>query len=77
MRLLSVREAASLLGVSADTIYGLCSAKRLRHERVGLRHGRIRIPEEAIEEYRRGATVGVEEAVEPPPPPIRLRHVSL
>jgi len=76
--LLTVPEAARQLGLSADTVYGLCSARKLRHERVGLRGGRIRIPEEAIEEDRRRNTVGVEEAVKSPPPsPIRLRHVSL
>jgi excisionase family DNA binding protein len=74
---LSVKNAAALLGCSADTVYALCAARKLRHERVGLGRGRIRIPEDSIEEYRRRVTVGVEEATLPPPTPIRLRHVSL
>jgi excisionase family DNA binding protein len=57
MALLSVRAAADQLGVSAALVYGLCAARRIRHERHGLGRGRIRIPEEAIEEYRRGVTV--------------------
>lgn len=57
MALLSVRAAAERLGVSAALVYGLCAARRLRHERHGLGRGRIKIPEEAIEEYRRMQTV--------------------
>jgi excisionase family DNA binding protein len=78
VRLLSVLEAAQLLTVSVDTVYGLCAAKQLRHERLGLRRGRIRIPVEAIDEYLQRVAVGVEEAVKPPPAaPLKLRHVSL
>lgn len=76
--MLSVRAAAERLGVSAALVYGLCAARRLRHERHGLGRGRIRIPEEAIEEYRRGVTVAVCEAAEqeaPRPKRIKLRHL--
>ena len=75
---LTVKKAAEQLGISPDTIYGLCAAKKLRHERIGLGRGRICIPEDAIEEYRKRVTVGVEEALKPPPPAtLKLRHVSL
>lgn len=79
MALLSVREAAQRLGVSPPLVYRLCSARRLRHERIGLRRGRIRIPEEAIEEYRRSVTVGASRAVpDPTRPRVRkLRHLQL
>jgi excisionase family DNA binding protein len=70
MRRLSVAEAAKELGVSAGTVYALCAARKLRHERHGLGRGRIKIPEDALAEYRRSVTVGVErEAASPPPAP--------
>jgi excisionase family DNA binding protein len=67
MRRFSVAEAAKELGVSAGTVYALCAARKLRHERIGLGRGRIRIPEDAIQEYRRSVTVGVELAASVPP----------
>jgi excisionase family DNA binding protein len=48
---LSVKQAAERLGVSMQTVYVLRAAHRLRHSRVGLSHGAIRIPEDAIAEY--------------------------
>ena len=59
--LLTVKQAASTLGVSAALIYSLCQMKKLRHERHGLRRGVIRIPEDAIEEYRKTRSVAVME----------------
>lgn len=55
----SVAEAADVVGVSTALIYGLCSSKRIRYERHGLRRGRIRIPEDALDEYRKSRTVEV------------------
>jgi excisionase family DNA binding protein len=46
-RLLTVREAAKVLRVSAATVYGLCSKGSLRHIRVS---NSIRIPETSIGE---------------------------
>lgn len=79
MRTLSVREAAEQLGVSIGTVYGLCARRRLRHERIGLGRGTIRIPEEALEEYRQSVTVGVagEKPQAPPPPQPKLKHLQL
>jgi excisionase family DNA binding protein len=68
MKSFSVAEAARELGVSAGTVYGLCSRKRLRHERHGLGRGKILIPEDALEEYRRSVTVDSEPATFTPPP---------
>jgi hypothetical protein len=42
-------------------VYALVAAKRIRHERHGLRRGAIRIPEDALEEYRRKCTVAAED----------------
>ncbi len=60
MRTFSVSKAAKELGVSAGTVYGLCAARRIRHERIGLGRGTIRIPEDSIEEYRKTVTVAAE-----------------
>lgn len=53
-----VREVAVALGVSVQTVYLLCAKKRLRHIRVGVGRGTIRVPADALQEYINGATVG-------------------
>jgi len=47
-RLLSVREAASLLRVSTSTVYKLCAEGKLRHLRVS---NAIRISEAVLRSY--------------------------
>ena len=56
-RLYSVKEAARLLMISPALLYALCAARQIRHERHGIGRGTIRIPEEALEEYRQGRTI--------------------
>jgi excisionase family DNA binding protein len=68
MKTFSVAEAAKELGVSPGTVYALCAGRKLRHERIGLGRGTIRIPADALEEYRQAVTVGVEREVASPPP---------
>jgi excisionase family DNA binding protein len=58
-KLHTIQEAAEAIGVSAALIYGLCASRRIRHERHGLKRGRILIPQSAIDEYRRSRTVEV------------------
>ena len=78
--MLTVKAAAEHLGVSPALIYALVAARKIRHERHGLRRGAIRIPEDALDEYRRRCTIGAEEgtaSVPPPPrPQVRLKHLS-
>ena len=74
MNPLTVREAAECLGISASLVYALCAQKRIRHERHGVGRGKILIPEDALEEYRKGATVDVEAGGGPPPV---LQHITL
>lgn len=74
-KLLSVREAASQLGVSCALVYALCQDRRIRHERHGRRRGVIRIPEEALAEYQASVTVQAE--AEQTPTPAGLRHIIL
>jgi excisionase family DNA binding protein len=71
---LSVAEAAEMLAVSPATMYALCAHKRIRHERHGSGRGTIRIPTEALEEYRRSVTINAEREPEKPPP-VPLRHI--
>jgi excisionase family DNA binding protein len=75
-----VGEAAAALHLSANTVRSLCARRRLRHERHGIGRGVIRIPEDAIEEYRRSVTVASEPAKangKPARPRVKPRHLSL
>lgn len=74
--MLTVNKAAERLQVSAALGYSLTLARKVRFARVGHGYGRLRIPEDAIEEYVARSTFGV---VEPKPPPerFRLKHLRL
>jgi excisionase family DNA binding protein len=77
--LLTVKEAAERLNVSAATVYLLCATRRIRHSRVGVGRGKIGIPEEAVAEYLKGREVGPEL---PKPPPshrsrVKFQHLRL
>src|SRR5256885_862812 len=61
MAALTVRQAAEKLAVAPATIYALCAARRLKHRRIGLGRGTIRIDEQALEEFMTGATVLAQE----------------
>jgi len=79
-RLLTVREAADALRISAGTFYALCARKEIRHERVGTGRGKILVPESAIEEFRQAHTTAMRAAarVDMPPPdrrPVTLKHL--
>jgi excisionase family DNA binding protein len=62
--LLTVRETAERLRISEATVYALCSARKLRHQRVGLGRGKLLIPSDAVTEYLVKGTVV---STEPPP----------
>ncbi|MCE9566243.1 MAG: helix-turn-helix domain-containing protein [Planctomycetes bacterium] len=57
MDLLTVKEAAPQLRLSSASVYALCAAKKLRHQRVGVGRGKILIPPDAIIEYLSKGTV--------------------
>jgi excisionase family DNA binding protein len=71
-----VREAAAKLEVSPATVYALVAAGKLRHIRVGLGRGAIRILDEHIADYLRAAEP-VTKAVPAPAPArqIKLKHL--
>ena len=74
--LLTVKDTATRLGISPGLVYSLAAGRKLRLVRIGNGRGRIRIPEEAIEEYLARSTFApagaakVERAG-------RLRHLRL
>jgi excisionase family DNA binding protein len=66
---LSVKEAGEQLRLSPATVYALCAAKKLRHQRVGVGRGKILIPPDAIQEYLAKGTV---KSTEPHPAALLL-----
>ncbi|MCE9530573.1 MAG: helix-turn-helix domain-containing protein [Planctomycetes bacterium] len=79
--MLTIKQAAEKLGVSAGLVYGLCAAGKIRHERFGLGRGTIRIPDEAMDEFRQGCTKETAASVPTTSKPIRstqqFRHLKL
>ena len=57
-----MKEAAPRLRLSAASVYALCAAKKIRHQRVGVGRGKILIPPDAIDEYLAKGTVKSTEA---------------
>jgi excisionase family DNA binding protein len=56
---MTVAEAAEILEVSTRTVYALCRAGKIRHERPGLGRGAIRILPEDLAAYRASCRVEV------------------
>lgn len=77
--MLTVKKAAEALGVSTGLIYAMVSARKIDHVRIGLGRGIIRIPEEAIEEYRKRNSVLAEDVKRPEIPimPPMLKHLKV
>jgi excisionase family DNA binding protein len=57
-------------------VYSLISSGKLGHYRIGNGRGRLRIPEDAIEEYLARCTFGVREE-KPAARMPRLKHINL
>jgi excisionase family DNA binding protein len=70
--MLSVHDAAKELGISPSLVYKLCASGKIRHERHGMGRGTIRIPREALDDYRRAAQV-----LPAPRHTDGLKHISL
>jgi excisionase family DNA binding protein len=70
--MLTVAQVAERLGISEALVYSLCAAGKIVHERYGLGRGTIRISEEALEAYRRGARVE-----HPVSTPLTLKHLTI
>jgi excisionase family DNA binding protein len=74
--LLTVKQAAERLRVSPGLIYSLVGGRKLRFVRVGNGRGRLRIPEDAIEEYLARSTFAPQEP-KAVPVRVRLKHLHL
>jgi excisionase family DNA binding protein len=69
--MLTVKEVAKRLGVSASQVYTLCASGRLLHHRFGVRRGAIRVTEEQL-------AVFIEATKFKPPAELpELRHIQL
>lgn len=73
MPIYTVKEAASLLRLSVASVYALCAAKKLRHQRVGVGRGKILIPADAIDEYLAQSAVPCEDTI-PAPAPVPIQR---
>ncbi len=71
---MKVREAADRLELSPATVYSLVASGKLRHFRVGLGRGSIRIAEEHLAEYLQAAETV---PIQPPARRVRLKHLRL
>jgi excisionase family DNA binding protein len=73
---MTVKAAAARLEISPALVYSLIAAGKLRHCRVGHGRGRLRVPDDAIEEYLARCTFGTREekpAAKVPKP----KHINL
>lgn len=78
MSLLTVAETALQLRLSRGMVYTLCQRGELRHERHGLRRGKILIPQDAIDEYRQAMTRPVQNrSAAPRDAGYQLKHLKL
>jgi excisionase family DNA binding protein len=77
--MLTVKKSAERLNVSPSLVYALLACRKLGHIRIGLKRGVIRIPEEAIEEYRRRHAIEVAESTPTSREEVRLKlkHLKL
>lgn len=73
---LSIKQVAERLRASPATIYRLCDSGKLPSYRVGVGRGTIRVREEDLQKFTEGAK-GQPLRVEPPPPPVRLKHLKV
>ncbi len=65
------------MGVSTTTVYGLCRRKLLRHVRIGLGRGAVRIEEADLEDFLRGRALRPEEPAPPPVPRGTFKHLRV
>ncbi|GIW88299.1 MAG: hypothetical protein KatS3mg108_2623 [Isosphaeraceae bacterium] len=79
--MLTVAQAAERLNARPGLVRRLLAAGLLRHCRIGLGRGVIRIPEDALEEYIRAVTVDASssdgKATPAPRRRVSLRHLRL
>lgn len=70
--MMTVKQVADHLKCSIGLVYALCAQGKLKHHRLGLGRGTIRITEAQLQEFIEATTVT--QAVSPP---VVLRHIRL
>jgi excisionase family DNA binding protein len=76
MTLLKIHELKDRLRISLTTAYNLVARGKIRHVRVGLGRGGIRIPEEALMEYLKAREWGGQSEPLAPPQRAKLKHLA-
>lgn len=64
-KLLNLREAAPLFGVSKSNLYGMVARREIPHYRIG---GKILLSKDDIAAYLNGRRVEAQESITEPPP---------
>ena len=59
LELFTVAQAAELLQVSRSLLYTLIEQRKIRHHRLGLGHGAIRISRQNLQDFLDSTTVGL------------------
>lgn len=57
--LFTVAQAAELMQISNSLLYALIEKRKIRHHRLGVGHGAIRISQQDIHEFLDSTTVGI------------------
>lgn len=70
--LLTVKQSAEYLSLSIGAMYELCRANKIRHHRMGVDGGTIRIAPDALDEYLLDCTR--EPATAEPAPTVKLKR---
>jgi excisionase family DNA binding protein len=71
--MLTVKAVAERLSVSEATVYSLIESGKLRHHRIGMGRGTIRVTEEFLQEFLDGTEVTKASA----PRQVKLKHLRL
>jgi excisionase family DNA binding protein len=75
--MLTVKTVAEKLAVSQATVYSLVASGRLRHCRVGLGRGAIRVSEDQLAEYIRASEAAPTLPFPEPTRQVRLKHIKI
>lgn len=74
--MLTVAEVAARLGVSRTCVYSLVESGRLRHYRIGLGRGAIRVSEEDLTAFLDGCRATGNAGASLPSRPVHLKHLT-
>jgi excisionase family DNA binding protein len=70
--MMTVRQVADRLQCSVGLVYALCAGGYLKHHRLGIGRGTIRVTEVQLQRFIDSTTITVSS-----PPPVALKHIRL